>query len=147
MIPDAESVSVEPEKQNVESVSPLVKHETNEAESKLELIYKISDVPPWYMCILLGLQHYLTAFGSNLMLPIVVANLAFCMNGDSVGIGELISTTFFVSGLSTLLQTTFGCRLPIMQGASFGFLTPVITLFSLQKWQCPYAIEKKEKRI
>ena len=26
-----------------------------------------------------------------------------------------------------------------MQGASFSFLTPVITLFSLQEWQCPYA--------
>ncbi|CAE1313512.1 unnamed protein product [Acanthosepion pharaonis] len=85
---DEEFITRNPEKKNIEIVSPLVKPETNVAESKLELIYKINDDPSWYMCILLGFQHYLTAFGSNLIVPIVAANSAFCMNGDSVGIGQ-----------------------------------------------------------
>ncbi|CAE1313504.1 Solute carrier family 23 member 1,Solute carrier family 23 member 2 [Acanthosepion pharaonis] len=135
---DEDPVSTNPEKKNGRSLSPPAKPETSVAESESELIYKINDVPPWQICILLGLQHYLTAFGGNLMLPIIVANSVFCMNGDSLGISELISTTFFISGLSTLLQTTFGCRLPITQGASFSFLAPAIMLFSLQKWKCPY---------
>lgn len=104
----------------------------------LGLLYQIDDVPPWYMCILLGLQHYLTAFGSNLMAPLLMASSAFCMKGDTLGISELIETSFFVSGICTLIQTIFGIRLPIMQGSSFSFITPAITLFSMAPWQCPY---------
>lgn len=133
---DIESASRIPE--NVEPIRDQVNDaDVVTSEDNLDLLYTVEDVPPWYMCILLGVQHYLTAFGGNLMQPIIVANTAFCMNGDSLGISELISTNFFVSGLSTLLQTTFGCRLPIMQGASFSFLMPVIALFSME--QCPYA--------
>jgi nucleobase transporter 1/2 len=33
-----------------------------------------------------------------------------------------MGTIFFVSGLNTLIQTTFGDRLPIVQGGSFAFL-------------------------
>ena len=35
---------------------------------------------------------------------------------------------FFVSGIATLLQTTFGNRLPIIQGGTFSFLTPAIAI-------------------
>ena len=30
--------------------------ESNEAKDKHELLYKIGDIPPWYICILLGFQ-------------------------------------------------------------------------------------------
>ena len=30
--------------------------ESNEAKDKNELLYKIGDIPPWYICILLGFQ-------------------------------------------------------------------------------------------
>lgn len=55
------------------------------------------------------LQHYLTAFGSTLSVPLVLQS-AMCIGDDRVGLSEIISTIFFVSGLSTLLQTTFGVR-------------------------------------
>lgn len=55
------------------------------------------------------LQHYLTAFGSTLSVPLVLQS-AMCIDDDRVGLSEIISTIFFVSGLSTLLQTTFGVR-------------------------------------
>ena len=35
---------------------------------------------------------------------------------------------FFISGITTLLQTTWGNRLPIIQGGTFSFLTPAITI-------------------
>lgn len=35
---------------------------------------------------------------------------------------------FFASGLNTLLQTTWGDRLPIIQGGSFSFLTPAFAI-------------------
>lgn len=53
---DEESVSTNPENKNVESLSSHVKPGKNVFEGKLEIIYKINDVPPWHMCILLGFQ-------------------------------------------------------------------------------------------
>ena len=38
-----------------------------------------------------------------------------CSRADDPARGYIISTIFFVSGLVTLLQTTIGCRLPIVQ--------------------------------
>ena len=35
---------------------------------------------------------------------------------------------FFVSGITTLLQTTFGNRLPIVQGGTFSFLAPTFAI-------------------
>lgn len=35
---------------------------------------------------------------------------------------------FFASGLNTLLQTTWGDRLPIVQGGSFSFITPAFAI-------------------
>ncbi|KAK2139281.1 hypothetical protein LSH36_1893g00007, partial [Paralvinella palmiformis] len=36
----------------------------------------------------------------------------------------------------TLLQTTLGTRLPILQGGTFSFLVPTFAILSLPKWQC-----------
>ncbi|XP_060583752.1 solute carrier family 23 member 1-like isoform X2 [Ruditapes philippinarum] len=106
------------------------------------VIYGVEDVPPWYLCILLGFQHYLTAFGSTITVPLVLYR-SFCMDEDKVGLSELISTIFFVSGLATLLQTTFGTRLPIIQGATFAFLTPTFSILSLPQWTCKYVTERE----
>ena len=41
-----------------------------------------------------------------------------------------MGTIFFVSGLNTLIQTTFGDRLPIVQGGSFAFLGATYVMLS-----------------
>lgn len=43
----------------------------------------------------------------------------------------------FVTGIVTFVQSTFGCRLPIVQGGTISFLVPVLAILSLPKWQCP----------
>ncbi|VDI09212.1 Hypothetical predicted protein [Mytilus galloprovincialis] len=97
-------------------------------------VYGVEDVPPWYLCILLGFQHYLTAFGSTITVPFVLYQ-ALCIGEDGVGLSQLINTIFFMSGLSTLLQTTFGIRLPIIQGATFAFLAPTTAILE-QMGEC-----------
>ena len=79
------------------------------------LIYGIEDKPPLFECLGLGFQHYLTMFGSTVAIPLLLAP-AFGMQDDPAAIGWLISTMFFVSGITTLLQTTLGNRLPLVQG-------------------------------
>ena len=41
---------------------------------------------------------------------------------------EVISTIFVASGLNTLIQTSIGDRLPIIQGGSFTFLPPTFSI-------------------
>ncbi|KAI0217841.1 Solute carrier family 23 member 2 [Lamellibrachia satsuma] len=102
-----------------------------------ELQYSVEDVPPWYICIILGFQHYLIMFGATVSNPLVLAP-ALCIGvNDNIVKSELISTIFFVSGIATLLQATLGTRLPIVQGGTFTFIAPSLAILSLPKWKCP----------
>jgi nucleobase transporter 1/2 len=91
------------------------------------LIYGIDDVPPVREAVFLGFQHYLTMFGSTVAIPLLLAE-PLGMAGDAVAVGQLIGTMFFVSGITTLLQTTWGNRLPLVQGGTFSFLTPAFAI-------------------
>lgn len=54
-------------------------------------------------------QQALTATAGIISMPILL-HKALCMNGDTVGLSELIGTTFFTIGLSTMAQSTIGIR-------------------------------------
>ena len=95
-------------------------------ESNADIVYGIDDVPPLGESIALGFQHYLTMFGATVAIPLIVSGPLGIDN--KVEIGMLNGTMFLVSGIATLLQTTLGNRLPIVQGGSFAFLGPVIAI-------------------
>ncbi|MFT7462329.1 MAG: nucleobase transporter 1/2 [Pseudohongiellaceae bacterium] len=96
-------------------------------QSTTDLVYGLDDVPPWRETIPLGFQHYLTMFGSTVAIPLILSE-PLGIADDPVALGWLISTMFFVSGIATLLQSTWGNRLPLIQGGTFSFLTPTITI-------------------
>lgn len=98
--------------------------------------YCVMDVPPWYLCIFLAFQHYLTAFGANISIPLLLSE-RLCLQHDGLTQGRLINCIFFVSGLCTVLQVTFGIRLPILQGGTFSLVTPAMALLSLPEFECP----------
>ncbi|ELT93132.1 hypothetical protein CAPTEDRAFT_107736, partial [Capitella teleta] len=114
-----------------------VGEELSTEESKgLDLQYGIDDVPPVYLSILLSFQHFLTLFGANFSVPMIVAP-AMCVGNDTVVKSEILGTVLFVSGLITMLQCTVGSRLPIIQGATFAFLAPTFAILQLDKFRCP----------
>ncbi|KAF3849643.1 hypothetical protein F7725_019362 [Dissostichus mawsoni] len=98
--------------------------------------YCVTDVPPWYLCIFLAMQHYLTAFGAITAIPLILSE-GLCLQHDSLTQSQLINTIFFTSGLVTVLQVTFGVRLPILQGGTFSLVTPAMAMLSLPEWKCP----------
>ena len=91
------------------------------------LLYGIDDKPLMVETVVLGLQHYLTMFGSTLAIPLILSK-PLGLEDKPVELGWLIATMFFVSGITTLLQTTWGNRLPIVQGGTFSFLAPTIAI-------------------
>ncbi|XP_027050018.1 solute carrier family 23 member 2-like [Pocillopora damicornis] len=74
--------------------------------------------------------------GGTLAIPFILSG-PMCFSNNTLAISEVLSTIFFVSGLVTLLQSTFGVRLPIVQGGTFSFLTPTFAILSLPQWTCP----------
>ncbi|KAM9481608.1 xan_ur_permease domain-containing protein isoform 2-T2 [Clarias gariepinus] len=110
--------------------------DVSEDNSRDKLTYCVTDVPPWYLCIILGIQHFLTAFGGIIAIPLILSQ-GLCLQHDALTQSHLISTIFFVSGICTLLQVTFGVRLPILQGGTFSLLAPTTSLLSMPEWECP----------
>lgn len=55
------------------------------------------------------LQHYLTCFSGTIAVPFLLAD-AMCVGFDQWATSQLIGTIFFCVGITTLLQTTLGCR-------------------------------------
>ncbi|XP_077979331.1 solute carrier family 23 member 1-like [Glandiceps talaboti] len=131
---DQENLSVESGTGNM--LSPKEEAARVLKSLKGDVAYGIIEVPPWYLAILLGFQHYLTMFGATIAIPFLLAD-AVCMSKTDVSRSELIGTIFFVSGMVTILQVLFGVRLPIVQGGTFSFLAPTFALLALPKWQCP----------
>ncbi|XP_068738178.1 solute carrier family 23 member 2-like [Montipora capricornis] len=75
-------------------------------------------------------------FGGTLSVPFVLS-VPMCFANNTLVISEVLSTILFVSGLVTLIQTTFGVRLPIVQGGDFSYIAPTFAILSLPQWQCP----------
>ncbi|MEM9352126.1 MAG: solute carrier family 23 protein [Planctomycetota bacterium] len=87
--------------------------------SSPQIIYGLDDKPPFGRAVVLSLQHVLTMFGSTVAVPLL---LGPAMGMSPAQIALLISSVMLCSGVATLLQSTFGSRLPIIQGVSFSFL-------------------------
>lgn len=101
----------------------------------VDLLYGIEDAPPFYLSIFYGFQHYLAMIGGTISKPIILATY-LCMEESDPARGALVSTIIFVSGLVTLLQSTLGVRLPIIQGGNFAYLVPIIVLLNTSVEPC-----------
>ncbi len=84
---------------------------------------------------MLALQHVLTMFGSTVAVPLIFGPLLWpvpetlpaqlqstLLELQLTNTALLISSVMLCSGVATLLQSTYGSRLPIIQGVSFSFL-------------------------
>ncbi|XP_024940819.1 solute carrier family 23 member 2 isoform X2 [Cephus cinctus] len=80
--------------------------------------------------------HYLTMIGAIVSIPFILTP-ALCMAEDDPARSHIISTMILVTGIVTLLQTTVGCRLPLVQGGTISFLVPTLAILNLPQWKCP----------
>ena len=86
-------------------------------------------VPPLQVGLVLGLQHVLAMFVSNITPSIIIAGAAGFAFGSADTV-FLIQMSMLFAGIATLMQTIgmgpIGARLPVMQGTSFAFVPVMI---------------------
>ena len=77
-------------------------------------------------------QH---SIGGSLIVPLLVSK-AVCADNNDARLQKLLSTTLFMNGLTTLMQTVLGIRLPLFQGPSGSYIVPLIALNTIDKSRC-----------
>ncbi|KAG6541030.1 hypothetical protein Mapa_017603 [Marchantia paleacea] len=92
--------------------------------------YEIRETPGLVPLVVYGIQHYFSIVGSLILIPLVIVPAA---GGQDEDVAKVISTMLMVSGISTLLHSFFGSRLPLIQGASFVYLAPALAIIYLPK--------------
>lgn len=96
-------------------------------------IYNLDGRVPLMQAIPFGLQHVLAMFVANITPIIILANVVGIEAGLSA---SLIQNCMIIAGIGTLVQLypiwRVGCRLPIVMGISFTFLSLAIVIATSQ---------------
>ncbi|KAE9547109.1 hypothetical protein FO519_009678, partial [Halicephalobus sp. NKZ332] len=111
---------------------------TEEKKGVHPLHYRVTEIPPWNQSILLAFQQTMICISGILAVPYLVSEIA-CAGSATIALRiKLISSTFVVTGFTTLLQTVIGLRLPILQGPSLAFLPPLYSYANLPELKCNF---------
>ncbi|KAK8587621.1 hypothetical protein V6N13_086602 [Hibiscus sabdariffa] len=92
----------------------------------------LRDNPGFGALIYYGLQHFLSLVGSFIFIPSVMVP---AMGGTDKDTATVISTMLLLSGISTILQSYFGTRLPLVQGSSFIYLAPALVIINAREYR------------
>ncbi|PKU69809.1 Nucleobase-ascorbate transporter 12 [Dendrobium catenatum] len=112
---------------------PPVREDDNGVASRQSHIkYELRETPGLVPIVLYGIQHYLSILGSLVLIPLVIVP---AMGGTSEDTAAVVSTVLFISGVTTLLHTFFGTRLPLIQGPSFVYLAPALAIINSPEFQ------------
>ena len=93
-------------------------------------VHPVDAVPPAPRLVILGLQHLFIMYAGAVAVPLIV--------GPAVGLGAsdiaiLVSADLLVSGIASIIQSVgigkiMGVRLPVVAGATFTVLNPMIII-------------------
>jgi len=94
-----------------------------------KMLYGFEDNPrttaEWFF---LSLQQATVVYIGMLVAPLMFGGV---LGMNDIETGKIICACAVSSGLATLLQLFFGCKLPIMQGPSFGFVLVGLSIFAM----------------
>ncbi|KAK7270226.1 hypothetical protein RIF29_23221 [Crotalaria pallida] len=93
--------------------------------------YCINSPPPWPEAMALGFQHYILTLGMTVLIPTMIVPQ---MGGGNAEKAKMIQSLLFVSGLSTLLQSWFGTRLPAVVVGSYTYIIPTISIVQASRY-------------
>ena len=93
-----------------------------------ELVYKIDERPPLGKSIIYGFQHIFAMILGSITTGIIIGNT---VGLNSSQIGLLIGYINVAVGIATILQVSFGIKLPTIQGSTSGHIPAYLALGSL----------------
>ncbi|KAK4411738.1 Nucleobase-ascorbate transporter 11 [Sesamum angolense] len=100
--------------------------------SSPKMILGLKDNPGYVPIIFYSLQHYLSLAGSLIFIPLIFVP---AMGGTDKDTATVISTMLLLSGITTILHTHFGTRLPLVQGSSFVYLAPALAIMNSREFR------------
>ncbi|XP_042398866.1 nucleobase-ascorbate transporter 11-like isoform X2 [Zingiber officinale] len=92
----------------------------------------VTDNPGIMLLMLYGIQHYLSLAGSLVFTPLIMVP---AMGGTDEETAAVISTMLLVSGVTTIMHSYFGSRLPLVQGSSFVYLAPGLVIINSEEYR------------
>jgi xanthine permease len=92
--------------------------------------HPVDEVLPVGKLTLLGLQHMSIMYAGSVAVPLIVGS---ALKLDPATIGLLVNADLLVAGIATLIQAVgigkiMGIRLPVVAGATFTVVNPMITI-------------------
>lgn len=97
-----------------------------------DMKFGLTENPGLVPLIYYSLQHYLSLIGSLVLIPLVMVPT---MGGTDNDTANVISTMLFLSGITTILHSYFGTRLPLVQGSSFVYLAPALVIMNSEEFR------------
>jgi len=103
-------------------------------------VHPVDEVLAPQRLAILGLQHLFIMYAGAVAVPLIVGSV---LKLPATTIGLLISADLLVSGIATIIQSVgiwkiFGVRLPVVAGATFTVLTPMIIIAEKYGLQAVY---------
>jgi uric acid transporter len=100
----------------------------------------VDEVLPAHRLVVLGLQHLFIMYAGAVAVPLIVGG---ALKLPPTTIGLLVSADLLVSGIATIIQSVgiskiFGVRLPVVAGATFTVLAPMIVIAEKYGLQAVY---------
>ncbi|VDN01374.1 unnamed protein product [Thelazia callipaeda] len=96
--------------------------------------YKANEKPPFSLALLYA--QVMVCVSALLTIPFILSN-ELCAGRDVYSLRVLlISSTFVVSGISTIIQTLLGTRLALLQGTAFAYIPSIQVFMKLAEYKC-----------
>lgn len=93
-----------------------------------EIVYGIDERPPLGRSVIYGFQHIFAMILGSITGAVIIGE-SIGLNSEQIGL--LIGYINFAVGIATILQVTFGVKLPIIQGSTSGHLPAYLALGSV----------------
>ena len=95
-----------------------------------DAVHPVDEVLPLPRLLVLGLQHLFIMYAGAIAVPLIVGPAVGLESGD---IAILVSADLLVCGIASIIQSAgigriLGVRLPVVAGATFTVLNPMIII-------------------
>ncbi|KAI1728588.1 permease family domain-containing protein [Ditylenchus destructor] len=99
-------------------------------------LFKADEHPPMLLTFFLGLQQVMVSVSVLVSIPFIISD-EVCPGRDLNQLRvRLISCTFVVCGIATIIQSSLGMRLALLQGVAFAYVPSIRAFMTLPEFKC-----------